>query len=203
MERFTLPPRVYDALQYAVHGDYADIAAQIGAVYDFDGGKPALELGCGTGALTRLFRPDRYVGVDLDPDRVAAARKKHPAYEFAVGDASCLDAALLDRFDFLFCHAWIHHIDDPSVRRILASLREAARRRGRAVDLLVIEPLLPDTVRANPVGYALGKLDRGRYVRTRAALDALFGGSVVKVEPGQHSWYWPVPSAAFTLRWAP
>lgn len=202
MERRRLPPFLYDALQKFVHGDYAELRSILGPAYHPYSDRPALELGCGTGTLSRLFDKDKYVGIDLDAARIAVAREKHPGYEFVVGDASNLDSAFIARFGFVFCHAWVHHIDDESVRRILDSIASSAKKLDRALNLLVMEPLLPDHFLQNPVGFALGKLDRGRYVRPRAAMERLLGEALVKTDVSRINWVWPVPGASFHLRYS-
>src|SRR5579871_2218384 len=53
---------------------------------DLDG-KDVLDLGCGTGLFLDLgFCPRRYLGLDVSPEMVRIARKKHPDRAFCVGD---------------------------------------------------------------------------------------------------------------------
>src|SRR5579859_1489681 len=49
--------------------------------------KDVLDLGCGTGLFLDLgFRPRRYLGLEVSPEMVRIARKKHPGRAFCVGD---------------------------------------------------------------------------------------------------------------------
>lgn len=80
--------------------------------------KPAtiLEIGCGQGAganiIYRLFDPERYVGIDLDPKMIRRASRKWSGLRnaaFLEGDASNL-AFGDDTFDLVVDFGIIHHI---------------------------------------------------------------------------------------------
>ncbi len=61
-------------------------------------GARVLEIGCGTGDLLAALRPRRGVGVDVSPEMVALARRKHPELEFetAAGETFASD----ETFDY-------------------------------------------------------------------------------------------------------
>lgn len=91
-----------------------------------------LEVGCGTGAMTRFLarRPDftgRVVGVDHSASFIEAARRHAQAegvedrIAFRVGDAHRLDFPAAT-FDAVIAHTVISHVTDPA-----AVLREMAR----------------------------------------------------------------------------
>jgi ubiquinone/menaquinone biosynthesis C-methylase UbiE len=91
-----------------------------------------LEIGCGTGVVTRAIagRPDftgHVIGIDQSPAFIAAARRLaadagvESRTSFQVGDVHALD--LPDaRFDAVVAHTVISHVLDP-----LAMLKDAAR----------------------------------------------------------------------------
>jgi glycosyltransferase involved in cell wall biosynthesis len=41
-----------------------------------------LDYGCGAGKMSRLFNPDKYLGVDLTPEFLTIARQDNPAYQY-------------------------------------------------------------------------------------------------------------------------
>jgi SAM-dependent methyltransferase len=195
-----LTPVFYDLLQYIVHGDYSVLGATILKAYDRHRPAKAIELGCGTGLLSRFFAGDEYTGVDTDAVRIELARRHHPEHEFVVGDATDLGAEYLARFTFIFCHGWIHHLDDAQVRRLIDQIRVAAVRSGHLIELLVLEPLMPNQPWLNPLGYGIAQADRGGRVRTQRAMVELLGPSVYKTVSSKLLWYWPIPGAAFYVR---
>jgi hypothetical protein len=65
--------------------------------------------------------------------------------------------------------------------------------------MLVIEPLLAHFW-TNPVGYALGKLDRGRYVRTAAHMERLLSPYITTKILAKPRLRWPLPGGAFMLK---
>lgn len=200
--KWVLPPFLYDALQQFVHRGHKMEGRFLLEAYEPHRDRPALELGCGTGNLCHFFRPGDYVGVDLDPARIESARAQHPGYEFVLGDASSLDLDFLSRFSFVFCHGWVHHIEDEGVNRILGRLAQAARHNGRSMDVLILELLLTDQPLLNPISYAIAKLDRGDYVRPLGAMKELLGPVLQDVQLYRASWYWPIPGGAFRLRYS-
>lgn len=46
------------------------------------GGGQLLDMGCGTGLLAASIPADRYLGVDLDADSIAIARRTYPQHRF-------------------------------------------------------------------------------------------------------------------------
>lgn len=89
----------------AVAADYADAFADELAAKPFDRALldefaatvdgPVLDLGCGpAGHVTRYLadRGARVAGVDLAPEGVAEARRRHPDLEFRVGDLRAIPA---------------------------------------------------------------------------------------------------------------
>jgi hypothetical protein len=107
-----------------------------------------------------------------------------------------LPPSFFDPYDFMFCHAWLHHIDDENCRGILRVIQNASVHSRKL--LMVYEPVLPCFAK-NPIGYALGKLDRGDFVRPRAQLERLCQPFLRKSQHLSPPWHWPVPGAELAL----
>ncbi len=198
MKRFDLPPPIYNALQRMVHGDYNK---QRRIVDGFRRGKPGvtLEMGCGTGLLSQMFASGTYVGVDMDAKRIETAKATHPEHEFHVLDVTTDYSAFLERFDAVLFHGCIHHIDDAGVMGTLENIRLAAQRKGRPIEIMLIEPVLPEPAILNIPGFILAKLDRGRFVRKFDAMVKLFKGKLLAADKLTGPWYWPVPGIAMNV----
>jgi SAM-dependent methyltransferase len=91
-----------------------------------------LDLGCGTGSLTRLALDagHRVVGVDLTPGMVALAEAKCPEARFLVGDASRPPVGTA-RFDVLLARHLLWTLPDPHA--VLAHWVSLVRPHGRLV----------------------------------------------------------------------
>jgi SAM-dependent methyltransferase len=91
-----------------------------------------LDLGCGTGSLSRLALDagHRVVGVDLTPGMVTRARAKCPAGRFLVGDAS-LPPVGEERFDVVLARHLLWTLPDPHA--VLAHWVSLLRPGGRLV----------------------------------------------------------------------
>jgi SAM-dependent methyltransferase len=71
-----------------------------------------LDLGCGTGNLAQYVDADRYLGVDLDPASIDAARRLHPKHCFlTIGEFEKTPSA--EPFHAIVALAVVEHISDP------------------------------------------------------------------------------------------
>jgi SAM-dependent methyltransferase len=102
-------------------------------------GHAVLDVGCGTGAITRgiaeaVAPGGRVVGVDLNLGFIAGARRKHAevtGLRFAVADACCLPFA--EAFDLVTAARVLQWL--PSPLTALGAMTRAARTGGRVIVL--------------------------------------------------------------------
>lgn len=106
-------------------------------------GDDVLDLGCGTGALTRaaaeVSRTGRVTGIDLAPEMVAHARRLGGAATYEEGDISRLthpDASV----DVVLSSLALHHVDPTARDAVLAGALRVLRPNGR---LLIAEFVPP------------------------------------------------------------
>ena len=109
VERVSGWPLVWRTLRRVIEGNWVNTAAVIGQFSD--GGELWLDVGCGEAPLARLFPPDRYLGLDLNPDRLRRAQDDNPGHRFAEADARAwaCPGASIDRL--LMVHL-LHHLSD-------------------------------------------------------------------------------------------
>jgi len=90
-------------------------------------GARVLELGCGVGDTLAALRPSLGVGVDLSPEMVAVARRRHPGLHFVVGDAQA--PPLRGRFDYIVLSNLVGELED--VQECLEAVRPLCGPRTR------------------------------------------------------------------------
>ena len=129
-----------------------------------------LDVGCGPGTNTHLFTHADYLGIDVNRDYIAYARKKFRR-QFLVADVTSYQVLDDDRFDFILLNSFLHHIETPAVHRILSHLRKLLTPDGH---IHILDLVLPE--RAS-VARLLARLDRGDYPRPLEAWRALFAES--------------------------
>lgn len=152
-------PRTFDALRWILTAGYRgvkDVLHEEGITE----AASILDIGCGTGAMAGLFRPEGYVGVDTNPDYISRARSKNSRYRFEVVDGRALPFAD-GSFDAVVILAVIHHLDDIDARSLLQESRRVLAPGGV---LLVSEPV-PARSRWNWIGHLVGRLDEGDFIR--------------------------------------
>ena len=92
-------------------------------------GESILDIGCGTGQLTKAIADAgaRVVGIDKSPEMIDAARENFPNIEFMVADAS--DFSFAQPFDAVFSNAALHWVRKAAeaVQCIANALRPGGR----------------------------------------------------------------------------
>jgi SAM-dependent methyltransferase len=127
-----------------------------------------LDLGCGPADVLSALPEVNYVGLDLSPRYVEAARRRWGArVEFHCVDVS--DAKIGQaRFDIVLALALLHHLDDDQVRKVMQLASSVLTEAGRLVTLDCAH------VRGqHPVARWLIRKDRGRNVRSPDGYRAL------------------------------
>jgi trans-aconitate methyltransferase len=117
-----------------------------------------LDVGCGPGTNTGLFKEAQYLGIDLNQRYIDAARRRF-GREFVAADVTTYSLDPNERFDFIFVNSLLHHLDDDETRSLLARLSELLSCDG-CIHIL-------DLVMPEEQGFArmLAKSDRGEYAR--------------------------------------
>jgi SAM-dependent methyltransferase len=126
-----------------------------------------LDVGCGPGTNTHHFANADYLGIDINPKYVEAAARR-TGRRFIVADATVYSVPKDQRFDFIFLNSFLHHIDTPSVTRLLRNLVTLLSPDGRVHVLELVMPPRPSIARV------LAQLDRGDYPRPVEEWRALF-----------------------------
>lgn len=194
-----LSPARYQRLQEFVH-DYERTTRSLTELMRAHAGDTVIEVGSGTGALARSFLSGGfdYVGVEIDPARVALAEKATPEARFVVSDALALSTLDLPPTRRFFIHGLLHHLDDEQCRDVLRGL--LSLREG--IVLAVVEPFRPPAWWRAPLGTLFARLDEGKHVRPLEAWRSLFGANLDTLRTVSLRPRWPVPllHARLTLR---
>jgi SAM-dependent methyltransferase len=73
-----------------------------------------LDVGCAAGSLIEVFKHFRYeadyVGIDIAPENIAAAKELYPQARFEVADATTWQTE--ERFDLVYCAGTMFHIPE-------------------------------------------------------------------------------------------
>ena len=119
---FDVAAEAYDAFM----GRYSRLlSGQLADLASVDGGQRALDVGCGTGALTSELAarlgPSAVAAVDPSASFVAAIRERHPGVDVRQAPAELLPFAD-GAFDAVLAQLVVHFLEDP-----VAGLAEMAR----------------------------------------------------------------------------
>lgn len=133
-------------------------------------GERVLDIGCGVGAVARYFPAVTYHGFDSSARYIEYARAKFgDRGEFTVGiigqDVTVSAAA----YDLVMANGIIHHLDDREALHLLGLAHAALKPGGR---LVTRDGCFEDN--QSRIARFLLKSDRGKFVRTREAYQALF-----------------------------
>jgi SAM-dependent methyltransferase len=127
-----------------------------------------LDVGCGPGTNARHFQHAAYLGLDLNPRYIEAARRRFKG-EFVVADVTRYSVEAQERFDFILVNSLLHHLDDDGTRRVLSHLGSLLTTDGHVHVLDLVEPERPGIART------LARWDRGHHARPLGRWRELFG----------------------------
>lgn len=138
----------YDAIYAAAGKDYAREAQRLHAQiqqHKRSPGTALLDVACGTGGHIGFLRQNYAAeGLDLDPDMLAIARRKHPDVVFHRADMADFD--LGRRFDVIVClfSAIAYAMTVPRLQQILQTMRRHVHPGG----VVIVEPfIMPELFR--------------------------------------------------------
>lgn len=123
---------IWDATLYdGKHGFVSKYGNNVINILEPNMGESILDLGCGTGDLTKtLYDLGVYVtGMDKSANMIEQARFKYPDIPFQVGDATALPFD--ETFDAIFSNATLHWIKSPE--KALQSIYHSLKKGGRFV----------------------------------------------------------------------
>lgn len=126
--------------------------------FDFKG-RIILDFGSGTGSNSLMFSPQSYLGVDVDCNRVAYAKKHYPGYRFAVLDSHLIPVPA-NSVDYIVIIAVIHHIPTSD---IFPYFREFERILKPSGLILILEPCLRNNTNFN--NRFMQFFDNGKFIR--------------------------------------
>lgn len=98
---------------------------------DVKPGERILDLGCGTGHLTKKIQEEgaEVVGIDASPDMIAKAKENYPGLDFRVANGA--DFNFDEPFDAVFTNATLHWIQDAD--GVIKSVYRVVKPSGRFV----------------------------------------------------------------------
>lgn len=115
-----------------------------------------LDVGCGYGRLAEVFPyPQHYVGIDLIPEMIDAARSKYPFYYFDVGDIAVPNPDWTS--DYVVASGLFQFSTTYEIPKILRTLFALARK-GVAVNFLRSGPVGECVVHPGHLMYAASEL---------------------------------------------
>jgi len=161
----------YEFSQRLLSFNFRAFLRELRAEHFFQPGLSYLDLGCGTGFLRDHLPDADYLGVDINPAYIAAARRKRGEC-FQVGDALEV-GSLPRRFDRIIAIGLLHHLEDRQAGIVLAGAGTRLRPGG---EIFIIDALWPPD--HNRMGRMLRGLDNGAHVRTLTGWEKLFAAEL-------------------------
>ena len=130
--------------------------------------KNVLDFGSGTGANCRLCKPDFYLGIEPNKQRVGLAKRFYPDYSFELFDERKIPVRD-HSIDYILVVAVLHHLNDGQIRDYLSEFDRVLKPGGR---IIAMEPYLCD--RAAFRNRLMNWYDDGEYIRNEESYFKLF-----------------------------
>jgi len=126
-----------------------------------------LDVGCGPGTNAAWFAHVDYLGLDINPEYIATARRRY-GRRFEVADVCTYEADAQSKFDFVLLNSLLHHIDTDYVYRIL---RQLSRQLTPDGCVHILDLVLPDS---SGIARTLALGDRGDWPRPLSQWKEIF-----------------------------
>lgn len=118
-----------------------------------------LDLGCGTGYITKFFPKSKYLGLDIDKQALNYAKKRNKNYKFIEGNAVFFRTK--QKFDLIVIIGVLHHLNDFESNKALTNVSKKLTKRGRVIIIEAVPPIN----KYNLLSKFLRSLDRGHFIR--------------------------------------
>lgn len=171
-------PVLYDLLQKLVRADDCRRNFVLNRARP-ESGMRVLDIGCGTARVLRWL-PDgaSYVGVDVNPRYIAAARKEYgPRGEFLVVSSGVSGVEDRGPFDLVMAMFLLHHLSDEEALGMCRAVRGMLAPGGR---LVTIDPCVAE--RRTWLEKFMMDRDRGAFIRPSAGYRDLVSRVFPKVD---------------------
>jgi len=133
-----------------------------------------LDVGCGPSSFLWNFGM-KPVGIDLCQDYT---KKFRDGGNLSVTASAAVLPFPADSFDLVFSMSLLHHLPDATARETIGEIVRVTRPGGRAV---LFDPVLPQAAWRRPQAWALCKLDRGKFIRSKDDYEScILGGREYK-----------------------
>ena len=119
-----------------------------------------LDLGCGSGEMSRFFEDLDYKGIDLNSKYIEFAKNIYKN-DFEVMNAQNLKFEN-NTFDYVVVIGVLHHIDDENCNIILNEIKRVIKDTGK---IIIIEDVNTQS-KIDLLGNIIRKLDVGNHIRT-------------------------------------
>jgi trans-aconitate methyltransferase len=126
-----------------------------------------IDVGCGPGTNARHFSHADYVGLDINADYIADARRRY-GRDFRVADVTKLTPGTIEPADMILLNSLLHHLDDTETHRTLAALSPLVAPGG---SVYILDLVLPERW---SIARVMALLDRGRYPRSAVVWRSIF-----------------------------
>ena len=120
--------------------------------------EPILDIGCGTGEFSVFFKPENYVGVDVEKRYIDFARKNYQG-KFLLDDATRLSFPDNSFLKILIVGV-LHHLDDAKSAEVLAEAERALAKSGK---ILILEDV--NSPQNGVLTNLIHRLDKGKFIR--------------------------------------
>ncbi len=164
LQRISEPPWVYDLIQSLSRSQ--ESRRRLSPYLRATGQKTVLDVGAGTGLYVDLL-PDtaRYLGLDLDLQRLRKLSRRRASLQAVVGDATQL--CLADQsVDVGVCIAVSHHLTEQQLSLLFEELARVVKEQ-----VVFLDAVADTGIR----GRLLWKYDRGNYPHSTGTLLGEFG----------------------------
>lgn len=165
---FAKRPAYFVILRKIIELDFRKQKSLIKRVFGNAQNRRVLDIGCGTGEYSNLFKKNYYIGIDISREYIDHAKKTKNG-KFVVMDATEIKFDN-ESFDFVLIAAILHHLDDNDTNKVLKEAKRVLKKDGK---ILILEDAKIKRL-DNSVVRFIQRYDIGAKIRTPDQYRSIF-----------------------------
>lgn len=132
-----------------------------------------LDFGSGAGYFCRLFKPNKYLGVEINKNFLITSRKKYKHYNFILLKNNYLKK-YKKKINAIFINNVLHHLTDKQIQNTFLFFKKHL---DPKVKIFIIEPLFPKNFFA--LEFFMKVIDIGNNIKTKSGYIDLFNKNFI------------------------
>lgn len=140
--------------------------------------KTVLDLACGTGELSRHISPQKYLGLDFNPNYIKHSNQTKQNQKLKFLEHDIITKPLPKKYNTAFLISAAHHLSDSDFKKLISNIKNSE------IKTVIIIDGYPKKYLSPPLKFLDSFLAGGKYFRTLSQIKKLINNDFSVIELG-------------------